>query len=223
MRLMIGMLLLALLGIPAMSEEAPAADVFLERAGVEADAALRDKIDDFLDEKGLTPRIINMMDPELARRYAKHLSAGLPIDYEYLLKGETAPLPEDVDFTTLRQLAVLHPEGAATPSLLADFERGLIYYDSAWPVPTDVCRAGGVAELTDEAAGKLLEVLTAAGLENWDADYPGNPAAGVNLLALGFDSGVVRYTAAALSEAPESQLDALLALLSLGAELTGSM
>lgn len=215
MKFIIIMLLLALLGAPAMQEGEMAVpvDAFLEKAGVEADAALRDKTAAFLAERFITPRIIEMMDPDLARRYAEYLSADLPIAYDALLDAPAMPLPADVDFAALKQLAVLHPEGAAIPSLLVDFERGRVYYDEAWPVPGDVCRAAYAAELTPGTAAELVGILENAGLADWDADYPGDAAAGVNVLALGFDGGVVRYTAAGVSQAPEALLDTLLNLL----------
>jgi aspartyl-tRNA synthetase len=79
-------------------------------------------------------------------------------------------------------------------------------------------RAAYAAELTPGTAAKFIGILENAGLAGWDADYPGDAAAGVNVLALGFDGGVVRYTAAAVSQAPEALLDALLALLAEGSE-----
>lgn len=220
MKFIIIMLLLALLGVPAIQEGEMAVpvDAFLEKAGIEADAALRDKVAAFLADRFITPRIIEMMDENLARRYVEHLSADLPIAYDALLDDPAVPLPEDVDFTALKQLAVLHPEGAVTPSLLVDFERGRLYYDEAWPVPGDVCRAAYAAELTPGTAAKFIGILENAGLAGWDADYPGDAAAGVNVLALGFNGGVVRYTAAGVSQAPEALLDALLALLAEGSE-----
>ena len=220
MKIIISMLLLALLGVPALQEgdAAMPVDAFLEKAGVDADDALRDKVEAFLAERFITPRIINMMDEKLARRYVENLSADLPIAYDALLDAPAMPLPEDVDFAEIRQLAVLHPEGATTPSLLVDFERNRVYYDEAWPVPGDVCRAAYAAELTPEAAAGIIGILENAGLADWDADYPGDAAAGVNVLALGFDGGVVRYTAAAVSQAPEAFAGTLLSLLAKGSE-----
>ena len=222
MRWIAALLLALLLGAPAIQEGEAVmpVEVFIQRAGIEADGALRDKLAAFLSERGYTARIIGLMDPALARRYAENLDLDRPISYAGLLEEPSSPLPEDL--SALRELAVLHPEGAVTASLLADFERGLVYYDDAWPVPMDVCRAAHAAALTPEAAKTLLDLLDRADLINWNEDYPGDAAAGLNVLALRFDSGVTRYTVAALSQAPDGVLDALLALLSAGAEAAGA-
>ena len=217
MRWITALLLALLLSAPAMQEgEANMpVDAFIEKAGIEADADLRDRLAAFIEEQGYTARIIGLMDPALARRYAENLAADVPISYEGLLNESPVPLPESLD--GLRELAVLHPEGAATASLLVDFERGLLYYDEARPVPMDVCRATRAAALTPETAGALLDILNRADLHHWDDDYPGDARAGVNVLALRFDTGVTRYTAAALSHAPDEVLETLLALLAVGA------
>ena len=222
MKWIVALLAALLLCMPAMQEGEAVmpVDAFVERAGIEAGAELREKIDVFLKEKGYTPRIIGLMDPALARRYAQSLEADRPISYEYLLEAPAMALPEDIG--ALRTLTVLHPEGAATASLLVDFQRGWVYYDETRPVPPDVCRAAHAAPLADGDALALLDLLDRAGLPGLDYDYPGDAAAGLNVLALGFDEGVTRYTAAAVSQAPGAFLDTLFALLSAGAAAAGN-
>ena len=216
MRLFFAALALLLLGLPARMEGGAAmpVDAFIERAGIEADAVLRDNIAAFLDENGYSAHIIEAMSPELLRRYAAQLSAGLPISYEGLLTEPAIPLPDG----PIRELMVLHPEGAATASLVVDFERGWLYYDEARNVAVDVCRAGVAVPLTDETSSALRRIIESANLQDWAYDYPGDPMKGVNVLALRCDVGVVRYTAAALSDAPDIVLDTLLDLLSVAPE-----
>ena len=128
-------------------------ETFIQRTGIQADAALREKIGTFLREKYITPQVLDMIDDALLQSYARHLSEGLPIDYAALLDDPSQPMPEGAK---VLQLAVLLPQGATMESLLADFERGLVYYDENWPVPQDVCRAQYAGTLSDAAAAALL-------------------------------------------------------------------
>lgn len=212
--------LLAALMAPWLSGEGmavSAVDAFIERAGIEADGALREAIEALIEERGLNARIIARMDESLIARYAEYLAAGLPISYGELLYGASTPLAEGADFGALRQLAVLHPEGAATQSLLADFERMRLYYDEAWPVPEDVCRAGCAIELTEEMADALRGVLQSADPSEWEQTGSGDAASGLNVLALNLDGKVSRYAVPGVGEAPEAFVDALQALLAEGA------
>ena len=218
MKQIICALLVAALCLPGLAESGAAA-ALLERAGIEADAGLLARVERFVEERTLSKRIIGLMDPALARRYVEHLASDIPIDYSELLDAEAKPLPGDFDISGLRRLAVQVPGGGSMASLLADFERGLIYYDANWPVAEDVCRAGTAAALTPEIAGRLADILKEAALQDWDADYPGDAAAGVALLALETDAGVTRFTVAGISDAPDIVPLTLQALLDAGAAL----
>lgn len=220
MKRIILILLLAAMCLSAHSEGGVAmpVDALLARAGIEADAALREKAEAFVAQRHLTERIIRMMDPALARRYLEYLAADMPISYTALLDEPTALLPKDADYGTLQQLAVLQPEGAATCALLVDFERGRLYFDEAWPVPEDVCRAACATELKEDDAQTLLDILTDAKLEDWSTEYAGDASAGVCVLALRFDDAIVRFTVPALSTAPQIVPDTLAALLNIGAK-----
>ena len=218
MRLIITLLLLALMGMPANAEMGTASpgDLFLEVAGVQADDALRAKVEAFISLEGMTPRIIQMMSPELAARYVNHLSADLPIHYQPLLSDEATDFG-NLDPEALKQLLVTRTEGNAMPSLLIDFERDLIYYDEAWPVAEDVCRAEHSGALTPEIKAEILNVLSDIPFSDWQSDYPGEIDAGVSLLALSDGVSLCRFTAAGMSDAPESFTDAIFNLLSIGA------
>ena len=220
MRYLICVLILALLAVPvppsSRGDGAVPVDAFIEKAGVEADDALRARISEFLEARALTARIVDMMDPALARRYAERLAEGLPIGYPELMAGEGAAVPEDLD--GIRLLAVVHPNGAGVQSLLVDFEHKMLYYDEDRDVTADVCMAAHAVPLTDEAAARFKDILRGAGLDSWDADYPGDASAGVNALALGFDGGTARFTVAAVSQAPDKVLDVFWALLKAGSD-----
>ena len=206
MRKLICLLALLIMGMAAFQEEGVdvAVEAFMTRAGVTAEAVPEEKVAAFVESRGLTPRIIGMMDPGLLRRYGEYLAADRPIDYSHLLTGEAIPLSRAGDLSGLRQVAVLRPEGAATASMLSDFEVGMVYYDETRPLPQDVCRAQQAVTLTPELRERLLKILAAADLSGWSQDYEGQVGEGLCLLALYFDEGVVRYTAASLSDAPEA-------------------
>lgn len=223
MKYLICALLLIALAIPAApasakGESALPVDAILEKAGIPADAALRDKVAAFLEEHAISARVVGMMDADLARRYVEHLDQDLPLDYDALLNAEAIPLPEGADFGALRQLVLLHPDGAGAQSLAADFERGLLYYDESAPVVSDVCRAAHAVPLSEADAAVFMDILRASDIAEWDYDYPGDIASGVSILALAFDEGVVRYTVAGISMAPDSLIDTVFALLSAGAD-----
>lgn len=213
--------LLALTGLPGVPEGGAGVPVeaFIEKAGIEADAGLREKIEAFLTERHINARILGLMDPALVARYARHLEAGLPIDYAELLHGEAASMPGDVDLAALKRLAVLHPQGAAVESLLVDFERSLVYYDASAPVPEDVCRAGYAGALSEADAQAFRAILAARDLSGWDGAFEGDAALGLNVLVMDFGEGPVRCAVPGAGEAPEGFLDALMALLSRAAEM----
>ena len=210
------LLLTALPGVPEGGAGVPV-DAFIQRAGIEADAGLRERIEAFLKERHINERILGLMDDALVARYAHHLAAGLPIAYGELLRDPPVPMPDEVDLMALKQLAVLHPQGAAMESLLVDFERGWIYYDESAPVPEDVCRAAHSAVLTDETAAAIRAILSARDLSGWDGVFEGDPALGLNVLVLDFGEGPVRCAVPGVGEPPEGFNDTLLNLLSIGA------
>ena len=191
-------------------------DRFIQRAGIEADAALRQRIEAFLREKPVTARSLEAMPEARVRRYAEYLAAGRPISYDALISAEAVPLGAVADVTNIRQLAVLTPAGSATQSMLADFELGYIYYDEDRPVTADVCLASYVGELTEELKARLTDLLDAARLADWPETLPGDAPAGEGptVVALAFDEGVARYTFdGASTQVPAIMADTALALL----------
>ncbi len=208
---MLIVLALALALAPAARGEGTDAmvETFIQRTGIEADAAMREKIGTLLQEKYITPQVLDMIDDALLQSYARHLSEGLPIDYAALLDAPSLPMPEGAK---LLQLAVLQPQGAAMESLLADFERGLVYYDENWPVPQDVCRAQCAGTLSDAAAAALLERLGGMTLEDQCGDIAGVEFGAVRV-AVAWEGGVTRCMAAGegVSEAFLDDVSALLA------------
>ena len=199
MKIMIGLLLALMLALPMTSSgegAATPADRFIERTGIEADAEMREKIEAFLREQGITAALLERIDDDRLSRYAEHLSADLPIAYPALLEAPSEPLPQGA---AIRQIAVMVPQGAAMESLLVDFERGRVYYDETFPVPEDVCRARCAGPLSDADGAKILALLDGAALD----DAPG-AIIGVELgairLAIGWDGGVTRCLAGGSKE-----------------------
>ena len=196
MKAMIGLLLALMLALPLTSSgegAATAADRFIARAGIEADAALREEIETFIDEQGYTPAMLDNMDPARLACYAEHLAQDLPISYAELLDAPSAPLP---DGTEIKQLAVLIPQGAATESLLVDFKRQRVYYDENFPVPRDVCRAAHAGPLSDADGEELYKLLADASFDDAPVE-PSGVELGAPQLAVGWDGGVARCSAGA--------------------------
>ena len=163
-------------------------DAFIERTGI--DVALRGKVEDFLRDRGITARTINMIDDDRLSRYAKHLANDLPIAYDELVDAPSTPLPEDAQIT---RLAALMPQGAAMESLLIDFDNKRIYYDETWPVPRDVCRAKYAGPLSDEDAARLMDMLNSIPLDDQSGDIKGVELGAIRL-AVQWDGGVTRAT-----------------------------
>ena len=186
-------------------------ETFIQRTGIQADAALREKIGTFLREKYITPQVLDMIDDALLQSYARHLSEGLPIDYAALLDDPSQPMPEGAK---VLRLAVLLPQGATMESLLADFERGLVYYDENWPVPQDVCRAQYAGALSDAAAAALLKRLDGMTLEDQCGEITGVEFSAIRV-AVGWEGGVTRCMAGG-EGISEAFLDGVSALLATG-------
>lgn len=220
MKLLLCLCLAAMLALPSSAEgsERMPSELFIERAGIEADAGLREKIDAFLKARHINARILGLMDDALVARYAEHLAKDWPISYGELLAEEAAPLPADADLSGIKYLAVLCPQGAAIRSLLADFERGLLYYDEAAPVPEDVCRAAYAGALTPTSAARFQEILKNADPARWPAAAEGDPSVGVSVLAVDLGDGPIRWVAPGAGDVSEDYAEALQALLSVAAE-----
>lgn len=206
--LVLPVMLLALLPVSSGEGADMPVDAFIQRAGIEADADLREKIEGFLGERGITAQMLDLMDDARLTRYAEHLSEDLPIAYPELLDGPSRPLP---DGAKILRLAVLVPQGAATQSLLADFERGRIYYDENFPVPTDVCRAQCAAVLSDADGALLLQRLNGLPLGDQTGEITGTDFGAIRL-AVQWDGGVTRCAAAGdgITEAFSNTIQALL-------------
>lgn len=206
------LLLTLLLALPtAMGEGSDMpVDAFIARTGIEADAAMRARIGDFLREQSITAPILDMIDDARLARYARHIAEDIPISYGAMLKGPSEPLPGDAP---ILQLALTVPQGAAMESLLIDFERGLAYYDETFPVPEDVCRAQYAGPLS-EAAGQALVGL----IRSVPAEVPGE-SVGVELsavrLSVAWAGGVTRLAVSA-SGASEAFMKSVWALLNAG-------
>ena len=194
MKRAIFLLLAILLALPptAMGEGTDmAADAFIERAGIEADESLRERIETFLRERYISGPVLAMMDDDRVKKYARYLSEDLPIDYEWLLEAESTPMPEGAN---ILQFAVIVPQGAAMESLLADFERGLLYYDPAWPVPEDVCRARYAGALSYSEGAALLGLLEGLPMESQAGAIPGAELSAIRV-AVAWEGGVTRCMA----------------------------
>ena len=214
MRRWIVILLALMLALP-LAARGEGADVpvetFIQRSGIQADAAMREKIEAFLREKAISAPVLDMIDDALVQSYARHLSEGLPIDYAALLDAPSQPMPEGAK---ILRLAVLQPQGASMESLLADFERGLVYYDENWPVPEDVCRAQYAGTLSDAASAALLKRLDGMTLEDQCGDIVGMEFGAIRV-AVAWEGGVTRCMAGG-DGVSEAFLDGVGALLSTG-------
>ena len=164
-------------------------DAFIARTGI--DEMLREKVECFLRDRGVTARTLDLIDDARLARYAEHLANDLPIAYDGLLDEPSRPMPEGA---AIRQLAVLLPQGAAMESLLVDFERKLIYYDETYPVPRDVCRAECAGTLSDGDGSKLMAILNIMPLEDRTGDIAGTDFGAIRL-AVHWDGGVTRCAA----------------------------
>ena len=214
MRRWIVILLALMLALP-LAARGEGADVpvetFIQRSGIQADAAMREKIEAFLREKAISAPVLDMIDDALLQSYARHLSEDLPIDYAALLDAPSQPMPEGAK---ILRLAVLQPQGASMESLLADFERGLVYYDENWPVPEDVCRAQYAGTLSDAAGAALLEQLDGMTLEDQCGDIAGMEFGAIRV-AVAWEGGVTRCMAGG-DGVSEAFLDGVGALLATG-------
>lgn len=185
-------------------------EAFIEKTGIEADAATRARIEDFLRSQFITAPMLEMIDVDRLGRYAEYLKADIPISYAALTE---APSQSRDPGAALTQLALTVPQGAATESLLVDFERARVYYDETWPVPMDVCRAQYAGPLSEADAAKLKALIDAI-----PAEAPG-AGTGVELsavsLCIAWDGGVTRLTAAG-SDASEAFMNSVWALLDAG-------
>ena len=186
-------------------------DAFIQRAGIEADAGLREKIADFLQERNITEPILQLIDDGRIARYASHLMDGLPIDYAFMTSEDSQPMPEGAK---IAQMAVLFPQGAAMESLLVDFERALVYYDETFPVTEDVCRAEYAAPLTDADAEKLLALLDGVTMQDQMGEMPGVELSAIRVIAA-WEGGVTRCMAAGTGVS-EDFLDGVQAMLDAG-------
>lgn len=166
-------------------------DSFIERAGIEADAGTREKIEDFLKSRYISQRVLDRLDDGMVRKYAQYLAKDIPISYTELTDAPSEPLPEGAGIKTL---AVLRPDGAATECLLIDFERGLVYYDETAPLTDDVCLAKYAGTLTEASTSALLAILGELPLEDQIGE-PGGVEVSALRLCLGWDGGVTRCAA----------------------------
>lgn len=166
-------------------------DAFIERTHIEADEQLRERIDALLREKAITARVLDMMDDALLLKYARNLEADWPVAYPALEEAPSVPLPQGAE---IRQLAVMQPDGAVTECLLADFERGLVYYDETSPLIRDVCRAQYAARLNNSDARALLELLDGLPAEDQIGESEGVEVNALRL-CLAWDGGVTRCSA----------------------------
>lgn len=183
-------------------------DAFIERAGIEADEATRDRIDAFLRSRYISAQVLDMIEDARLQRYAEYLANDWPIDYPELLEAPSEPLPGDA---AIRQIAVLQPQGAATESMLADFERGVVYYDPTFPVPEDVCRAEYAGALSEAHAEALRSILSGMTLADWAGRIDGMELGTVRV-AVAWEGGVTRCVAAG-EGVPEDFINGVMALL----------
>ena len=149
-------LLLALPWMAAGEGSDVIVDAFIERTGIETDAAMREKIDGFLREMGIKPSALRRMSDDRLARYADYLQRDLPISYAWMMEDSPSPLPAGTEIT---QLMVLYPQAGATESALVDFVRGRVYYDETFPVIRDVCQAEWAAPLAGADAARLREMF----------------------------------------------------------------
>ena len=184
-------------------------EAFIARAGIEADEALKSRIEAFLRERFISAPVLDMMDDARLHAYARHLAEDLPIAYPDLMDGSSEPMPEGA---AIRQAAVLWPQGAAMESLLVDFERGLVYYDETFPVPEDVCRAQFAGMLTDADRERLTGLLLNVPMEGRDGE-PGGIELSAIRVAVVWDGGATRRVT---GDADELFLESVRALLDAG-------
>jgi len=193
------------------------ADALLRRAGIEADAGLRARAEDFLRARRIDAALLARLPDARLAAWGRLLAAGLPTDYRDVMAATPLSRFAAEELSGLRCLAAVLPAGAAMPSLVADFERGVWYRDECWPVFEDAGRAEDSGALDGALRGDLLRILEGAdlprGSRDWRGELPpggGQPAC----LALRLPGGVVRWTAlGADSGAPESLYETLEALL----------
>ncbi|MBQ6375129.1 MAG: hypothetical protein IJJ45_11680 [Clostridia bacterium] len=189
--------------------EGPLADVFLSRAGLPADAELRARAEAFLKARRIHPSVLRRMPDALLAAYGRHLAAGLPIDYRYMVDGSADPLSGRVRLCGLQTLVAALPAGATVQSLVADFARGVWYSDENRPVFEDVCRASCSGTLDDALSARMRAILQANASWPEDGDmHPPSLDVVPACLALEMDGRVAR----ALPAWHRSYLDTMNAL-----------
>ena len=193
MRTAILLCLALMLALPTVAGEGQAMPVeaFIQRTHIQADDRLRGEIETFLRERAISARVLDMMDDALLERYARNLREGWPTAYPELEEASSSPMPEGARIT---QLAVLQPDGAATECMLADFQRGLVYWDETTPLTQDVCRAECAARLSDADADKLRGLLDGLNFENQIGANEGVEF-GALRVCVAWDGGVTRCAA----------------------------
>lgn len=208
MRKAIAICLALMLALPIASGEGLAmpVDAFIERTHIEADDRLRAEIEDFLRQRFITARVLDMMDDALLSRYARNLQNGWPIAYPELEDAPSAPMPEGA---RILRLAVLWPDGAATECVLADFERGIVYYDETAPLTRDVCAAQYSAHLTDASARALAALLDGMTFED-EIGASDGVEVGALRVCVAWDGGVTRCAAMGAADGLTDRARALL-------------
>lgn len=159
----------------ALGEANMSADVFMERAGFSNDdAALRSRVEAFVEEYRMTEVRLNLMSDRLFQAYARNMELDLPLSYDDLISAPAQPLGAMTDSESIAQVLAIVPGDPASQCLIIDFERGWAYYDSGALFTHDVCRARTARRTDDVLEQTVRAALAQAERADWQTEYIGD-------------------------------------------------
>ena len=152
-------------------------------------------IEQILDESGMSEeQLMQMSEAEILEGLRIKSEQSSVRDYSYLFTDES--IRQTLDNNRLLRVAVYSSDDAISPSLMIDYEEGLIYYSGGIRIFSDLDLADTVTALDDETAAEVKAIVR----EILEKGYDGQPITLLDLgdtlagLAIETDLGVTSFT-----------------------------
>lgn len=183
----------AVMAVPASAGESISQELVSHLAEVSGmDAA---SVEQILTESGMSEEeLMQMSEAQILEGLRVKSEQSSIRDYSYLFSDSS--IQQTLDGHQLLRVAVYSSDDAISPSLMIDYEEGLIYYSGGIRIFSNLDLADAVTGLDDETAAEVRELVR----EILEKGYDGQPITLLDLgdtlagLAIETDLGVTNFT-----------------------------
>ena len=200
----------------AMAGDLISVDALRSESGISPNEVSSAELQEFIGHFSITPESIEEVPQEEMRQVIlAFMEDGFTNYYEHLL-DPIFSYSEEVPFESIKRLALLISDEAATRTLFLDFESGRYYYDASLNFLRDIEKADRKETISAGLKNKVEDILKQIDFAKWNEEYT-QSSYSLSDEVLILDCGITRavYYSTGFGTVPEDYKDTIKALESL--------